>query len=80
MAQENAAKGAHRPVPRLLAVSKTQSATAVAALAAAGCRLLGSVVLTPAAAAALDRLTADGQTIDGAVCAALLLAAGPADA
>ena len=38
---ENAAKGAHRPVPRLLAVSKTQSATAVAALASAGQRAFG---------------------------------------
>ena len=33
---ENAASASHRPTPRLLAVSKTQSATAVAALAAAG--------------------------------------------
>ncbi len=33
---ENAANSAHRPVPRLLAVSKLQNATAVATLAAAG--------------------------------------------
>jgi pyridoxal phosphate enzyme (YggS family) len=38
---ENAAKSANRPVPRLLAVSKTQSADAVAALAAAGQRAFG---------------------------------------
>jgi len=38
---ENAAKADHRPTPRLLAVSKTQTATAVAALAAAGQRAFG---------------------------------------
>ena len=38
---ENVAIAAHRPVPRLLAVSKTQTATAVAALAAAGQRAFG---------------------------------------
>jgi pyridoxal phosphate enzyme (YggS family) len=38
---ENAAKAADRPVPRLLAVSKTQPAEAVAALAAAGQRAFG---------------------------------------
>ena len=38
---ENAASASHRPTPRLLAVSKTQSATAVAALAAAGQRAFG---------------------------------------
>ncbi len=38
---ENAALAAHRPVPRLLAVSKTQTATAVAALASAGQRAFG---------------------------------------
>lgn len=38
---ENAAKAANRPVPRLLAVSKTQPAEAVAALAAAGQRAFG---------------------------------------
>lgn len=38
---ENAAKTANRPVPRLLAVSKTQPAEAVAALAAAGQRAFG---------------------------------------
>ena len=38
---ENAASASHRPTPRLLAVSKTQSATAVAALAAAGQHAFG---------------------------------------
>ena len=38
---ENAAKTANRPVPRLLAVSKTQPAEAVATLAAAGQRAFG---------------------------------------
>lgn len=38
---ENAAEAAGRPVPRLLAVSKTQDATAVAELAAAGQRAFG---------------------------------------
>lgn len=38
---ENAAKAAGRPVPRLLAVSKTQSAEAVAALAALGQQAFG---------------------------------------
>lgn len=38
---ENAASASHRPSPRLLAVSKTQSATDVAALAAAGQRAFG---------------------------------------
>lgn len=38
---ETAAKAANRPVPRLLAVSKTQPAEAVAALAAAGQRAFG---------------------------------------
>ena len=38
---ENAAQAGQRPVPRLLAVSKTQSATAVAELAAAGQRAFG---------------------------------------
>ncbi|TWI00346.1 hypothetical protein IP90_02892 [Luteimonas cucumeris] len=38
---ENAARDAARPVPRLLAVSKTQAATAVAELAAAGQRAFG---------------------------------------
>src|SRR5690606_30549599 len=37
----NAAEAADRPVPRLLAVSKTQPAEAVAALAAAGQRAFG---------------------------------------
>lgn len=38
---ENAARGAVRPTPQLLAVSKTQAATAVAELAAAGQRAFG---------------------------------------
>ncbi|MET0808862.1 MAG: YggS family pyridoxal phosphate-dependent enzyme [Pseudoxanthomonas sp.] len=38
---ENAAQAVHRPVPRLLAVSKTQSATAVASLASAGQHAFG---------------------------------------
>jgi len=38
---KNAAQAAHRPVPRLLAVSKTQSATAVASLASAGQHAFG---------------------------------------
>jgi len=38
---ENAAQAGQRPVPRLLAVSKTQSATAVAELAGAGQRAFG---------------------------------------
>lgn len=38
---ENAARSAGRPTPRLLAVSKTQAATAVAELAAAGQRAFG---------------------------------------
>ncbi len=38
---ENAAQAGQRPVPRLLAVSKTQSATAVAELAAAGQHAFG---------------------------------------
>ncbi len=38
---ENAAEASGRPVPRLLAVSKTQDATAVAELAAAGQRAFG---------------------------------------
>lgn len=46
---ENAADAAHRPVPRLLAVSKTQPATAVAALAAAGQRSFGENYVQEAA-------------------------------
>ncbi|MFG6440503.1 hypothetical protein [Roseateles sp. LKC17W] len=42
-----------------------------------GCRLLGSVVLTPEAAAALDRLTAGGATIDEAISQALSALAQP---
>ena len=38
---ENVAIAARRPIPRLLAVSKTQTATAVASLAAAGQRAFG---------------------------------------
>lgn len=48
-----------------------------ARLAQQGCRLLGSVVLSPEAAAALDRLTASGATIDEAIGRALLAAAHP---
>ncbi len=46
---ENAAEVALRPVPRLLAVSKTQSASAVAALAAAGQRSFGENYVQEAA-------------------------------
>lgn len=46
---ENAADAAHRPVPRLLAVSKTQPASAVAALAAAGQRSFGENYVQEAA-------------------------------
>ena len=46
---ENAADAAHRPVPRLLAVSKTQPATAVATLAAAGQRSCGENYVQEAA-------------------------------
>jgi hypothetical protein len=42
-----------------------------------GCRLLGSVVLSREAAAALDTLTADGTTIDDAISWALRSAAHP---
>jgi PLP dependent protein len=38
---ENAAHAGHRPTPRMLAVSKTQTATAVAGLAAAGQHAFG---------------------------------------
>lgn len=46
---ENAADAAHRPVPRLLAVSKTQPAAAVATLAAAGQRSFGENYVQEAA-------------------------------
>ncbi|HVK52414.1 MAG TPA: YggS family pyridoxal phosphate-dependent enzyme [Pseudoxanthomonas sp.] len=46
---ENAAEQAKRPRPRLLAVSKTQPATAVAALAAAGQRAFGENYVQEAA-------------------------------
>lgn len=46
---ENAAEVALRPVPRLLAVSKTQPASAVAALAAAGQRSFGENYVQEAA-------------------------------
>lgn len=46
---ENAAEQAKRPRPRLLAVSKTQAATAVAALAAAGQRAFGENYVQEAA-------------------------------
>ncbi|MFC5593607.1 YggS family pyridoxal phosphate-dependent enzyme [Lysobacter niastensis] len=47
---ENAARAAQRPVPRLLAVSKTQPATAVAELAACGQRAFGENYVQEAAA------------------------------
>ncbi len=47
---ENAADAANRPVPRLLAVSKTQPASAVAGLAAAGQRSFGENYVQEAAA------------------------------
>jgi PLP dependent protein len=50
---ENAAKAADRPTPRLLAVSKTQPAEAVAALAAAGQRAFGENYVQEAHAKAL---------------------------
>lgn len=46
---ENAAEQAKRPRPRLLAVSKTQAATAVATLAAAGQRAFGENYVQEAA-------------------------------
>ena len=48
----NAAEAADRPVPRLLAVSKTQPAEAVAALAAAGQRAFGENYVQEAVAKA----------------------------
>ena len=52
----NAAEAAGRPPPRLLAVSKTQPAEAVAALAAQGQRAFGENVLAspPPSFAALE--------------------------
>lgn len=47
---DNAARAAQRPVPRLLAVSKTQDATAIAELAAAGQRAFGENYVQEAAA------------------------------
>jgi pyridoxal phosphate enzyme (YggS family) len=47
---DNAARAVQRPVPRLLAVSKTQPATAVAELAAAGQRAFGENYVQEAAA------------------------------
>lgn len=47
---ENAAVAAHRPVPQLLAVSKLQPASAIAALAAAGQRAFGENYVQEAAA------------------------------
>lgn len=47
---DNAASAAGRPVPRLLAVSKTRTATAVAELAAAGQRAFGENYVQEAAA------------------------------
>lgn len=51
---ENAADAVQRPVPRLLAVSKTQPAAAVAALAAAGQRAFGENYVQEAAAKVRD--------------------------
>ena len=51
---ENAASDAGRPVPRLLAVSKTQPAEAVAALAAAGQRAFGENYVQEAAVKVRD--------------------------
>lgn len=51
---ENAANEANRPVPRLLAVSKTQPADAVAALAAAGQRSFGENYVQEAASKVRD--------------------------
>jgi PLP dependent protein len=51
---ENAARDAGRPVPRLLAVSKTQPAEAVAALAAAGQRAFGENYVQEAAVKVRD--------------------------
>ncbi|WP_454833002.1 YggS family pyridoxal phosphate-dependent enzyme [Pseudoxanthomonas wuyuanensis] len=51
---ENAASNAGRPVPRLLAVSKTQPAEAVAALAAAGQRAFGENYVQEAASKVRD--------------------------
>lgn len=47
---DNAARAVQRPVPRLLAVSKTQDATAIAELAAAGQRAFGENYVQEAAA------------------------------
>ena len=55
----NAAEAADRPVPRLLAVSKTQPAEAVAALAAAGQRAFGENYVQEAVAK-IDALAALG--------------------
>jgi pyridoxal phosphate enzyme (YggS family) len=49
-ALDNAASAAERPVPRLLAVSKTQSAQAVAALASCGQRAFGENYVAEAVA------------------------------
>lgn len=51
---ENATDEAQRPAPRLLAVSKTQPAAAVAALAAAGQRAFGENYVQEAAAKVRD--------------------------
>jgi pyridoxal phosphate enzyme (YggS family) len=51
---ENAAEQAKRPRPRLLAVSKTQAATAVATLAAAGQRAFGENYVQEAAVKVRD--------------------------
>jgi Predicted enzyme with a TIM-barrel fold len=56
---ENAAIAGHRPVPRLLAVSKTQTAAAVAALAAAGQHAFGENYVQEAQAK-IDELATQG--------------------
>ncbi|HEY5805595.1 MAG TPA: YggS family pyridoxal phosphate-dependent enzyme [Lysobacter sp.] len=64
---ENAAAACGRPVPRLLAVSKTQDATAVAELAAAGQCAFGEnyVQETAGKQAALAGLLVGGVGLDG---------------
>ncbi len=58
---DNAASSAGRPAPRLLAVSKTQAATAVAELAAAGQRAFGENYVQEALA---KQQTLNGATLE----------------
>ncbi len=51
---ENAGLASHRPTPKLLAVSKTRSATAVATLAGAGQRAFGENYVQEAQAKAME--------------------------